>query len=85
MPCRDGFEEVLVINETLKELEKELIALIADTPNIKRSALMNILGCSKLTLERMLKKLSSEPLNFIEYKGSKKMGRYFLTDKGKSL
>ena len=83
IPCREGFEEALDLNEAINELESRLLVLIGEAPNIKRNALINKLGCSKPTLERILKKLSIEPLDFIEYQGSKKTGGYFLTDKGK--
>lgn len=43
---------------------------------------MDILTISRSTIERLLKSLSSEPLNLIEYRGSKKTGGYVLTDKG---
>ena len=77
MPCREGFDEVLDLNEAINELERRLVILIGETPNIKRNALIVKLGCSKLTLERMLKKLSTESLPLIEYRGSKKTGGYF--------
>lgn len=83
IPCREGFEEALDLNEAINELESRLLVLIGEAPNIKRNALINKPGCSKPTLERILKKLSIEPLDFIEYQGSKKTGGYFLTDKGK--
>ena len=89
IPCREGFEEVLdlneAINEAINELERRLVILIGETPNIKRNALIVKLGCSKPTLERMLKKLSTESLPLIEYRGSKKTGGYFLTVKGKTF
>ena len=43
---------------------------------------MGTLAISRSTIERLLKSLSSDPLNLIEYQGSKKTGGYVLTEKG---
>ncbi|MBO7322157.1 MAG: transcriptional regulator, partial [Bacteroidales bacterium] len=51
-------------------------------PLIKRKSLLGSINISKATLERIIKQLSSEPLNLIEYKGSLKTGGYVLTEKG---
>ena len=37
------------------------------------------------TIDRILKQLISEELNFIEYQGSRKTGGYVLTEKGKDF
>ena len=87
IPCREGFEEALdlneAINEAINEEERALIKIILDKPGIKKPKLSELLNISIRTISRILKKLSTEPLDFIEYQGSKKTGGYFLTDKGK--
>ena len=70
------------IKENINKKELSLLILIAQSPNIKRTELMGILAVSRSTIERLLKSLSFEPLNLIEYRGSKKTGGYVLTDKG---
>lgn len=97
IPCREGFEGIddtindknEAINEAINDKheninkkELSLLILIAQSPNIKRKELMDILAISRSTIERLLKSLSSEPRNLIEYRGSKKTGGYVLTDKG---
>lgn len=93
IPCREGFEGIddtisdknEAINdkhENINKKELSLLILIAQSPNIKRKELMDILAISRSTIERLLKSLSSEPRNLIEYRGSKKTGGYVLTDKG---
>ena len=87
IPCREGFEVALdlneAINEAINEEECALIKIILDKPGIKKLKLSELLNISIRTISRILKKLSTEPLDFIEYQGSKKTGGYFLTDKGK--
>ena len=87
IPCREGFEVALdlneAINEAINEEERALIKIILDKPGIKKLKLSELLNISIRTISRILKKLSAEPLDFIEYQGSKKTGGYFLTDKGK--
>ena len=87
IPCREGFEVALdlneAINEAINEEERALIKIILDKPGIKKLKLSELLNISIRTISRILKKLSTEPLDFIEYQGSKKTGGYFLTDKGK--
>ena len=56
--------------------------MIARTPDIKRKELMERLTLSYSKTVKILKALSSEPLNLIEYQGSKKTGGYVLTEKG---
>lgn len=57
---------------------------ISKSPYIKRKALLDLVDVSKATLERIIKRLSSEPLNLIECQGSLKTGGYVLTEKGKA-
>ena len=87
IPCREGFEVALdlneAINEAINEEDRALIKIILDKPGIKKLKLSELLNISIRTISRILKKLSTEPLDFIEYQGSKKTGGYFLTDKGK--
>ena len=83
IPCRKGFEGIAdTINEAINEKELSLFILIARSSNIKRKELMGTLAISRSTIERLLKSLSSDPLNLIEYHGSKKTGGYVLTEKG---
>lgn len=90
IPCREGFEGIDDTindtindkNENINEKELSLLVLIAQSPNIKRKEIMEILTMSYSKTVRILKSLSSEPLNLIEYRGSKKTGGYVLTDKG---
>lgn len=91
IPCRKGFEGIAdtinenineAINEAINEKELSLFILIARSSNIKRKELMGTLAISRSTIERLLKSLSSDPLNLIEYHGSKKTGGYVLTEKG---
>ncbi|MDE5759854.1 MAG: transcriptional regulator, partial [Bacteroides sp.] len=70
------------INENINKKELSLFVLIAQSPNIKRKELLKIPSMSRSTIDRILKALSSAPLNLIEYQGSKKIGGYVLTDKG---
>lgn len=83
IPCQEGFEGVDdAINENINKKELSLFVLIAQSPNIKRKELLKIPSMSRSTIDRILKALSSAPLNLIEYQGSKKIGGYVLTDKG---
>lgn len=91
IPCREGFENKVeplndvindVINDAINEKELALFLEIAKSPNIKRKGLMEIIGVSQPTVERILKTLSSETLSLIEYQGAKKTGGYVLTKKG---
>lgn len=70
------------INENINEKELSLFVLIAQSPNIKRKELLKVPSISRPTMDRILKSLSSDPLNLIEYHGSKKTGGYVLTEKG---
>lgn len=82
IPCRDGFE---TINETINGNELAVFMEIAKNQGIKRNGLMKATGMTLATIIRILKNLISEPLNLIEYKGSRKTGGYILTEKGKLL
>ena len=44
---------------------------------------MGVVGISRTSATRIITTLTSEPLNLIEYQGSKKNGGYVLTEKGK--
>lgn len=87
IPCRKGFEGIADtinenINENINEKELSLFVLIAQSPNIKRKELLKVPSISRPTMDRILKSLSSDPLNLIEYHGSKKTEGYVLTEKG---
>jgi len=83
IPCRKGFEGIAdTINENINEKELSLFVIIAQSPNIKRKELLKVPSISRPTMDRILKSLSSDPLNLIEYHGSKKTGGYVLTEKG---
>jgi len=81
IPCREGFES---INESIKENELFAFKEIAKAPGIKRQGLTLTLNMTLATVMRLIKALTSEPLNLIEYKGSRKTGGYYLTEKGES-
>lgn len=51
----------------------------------KRKDLHDAIKVSMPTIDRILKQLISEELNFIEYQGSRKTGGYVLTEKGKDF
>ena len=70
------------IKENINKKELSLLLLIAKFPNIKRKELLKVPSISRPTMDRILKSLSSDPLNLIEYQGSKKTGGYVLTEKG---
>lgn len=91
IPCRDGFVETAEsINEPLNESlneplnNKELLVLseISKKQQVNRKQLTEATGISAATMTRIISILSSEPLNLIERKGSKKDGGYVLTEKG---
>ena len=89
IPCREGFEDILdldgTINGTINELENSLLLVVGRQPKIKRKEIIDKLGCSKSTLERALKKISSPLFDLIEYQGAKKTGGYVLTEKGEDI
>jgi ATP-dependent DNA helicase RecG len=97
IPCREGFGNNVVLNgvvdealcETIKEtLNEKTLALflaIARAQGINRKGLIEKLGFTRITVERYLRQLSSEPLNLIEYLGSKREGVYVLTELGESF
>lgn len=62
-----------------------MLLAISRTLSIKRKLLLDNIDISKVTLERILKQLSSEPLGLVEYQGSLKTGSYVLTEKGKDF
>lgn len=82
IPCRNGFE---TINETINENELIVFLAIAKNQGVKRAGLTKVTGMKLATIIRILKNLISEPLNLIEYKGSRKTGGYILTEKGEQL
>ena len=61
-----------------------MLLVVGQQPKIKRKEIIDKLGCSKPTLERALKKISSPPFELIEYQGAKKTGGYVLTEKGEA-
>ena len=93
IPCREGFKETLnvvgeindAINDAINENAQSVLLAISKYPLIKRKSLLGSINISKATLERIIKQLSSEPLNLIEYKGSLKTGGYVLTEKGEAF
>ena len=93
IPCREGFEGALnvggdineAINEAINGNAQSVLLVVSKYPLIKRKSLLDSINVSKATLERIIKQLSSEPLNLIEYKGSLKTGGYVLTDKGQAF
>lgn len=77
--CREGFENT--INPQNKAINKNALTVLSEiskSPYIKRKALLELIGVSKATLERIIKRLSSEPLSLIEYQGALKTGGYVL-------
>ena len=64
------------------KIYRTICAFANDFDNIGGGYIIDI---SKATLERILKQLSSEPLDLIEYQGSRKTGGYVLTEKGKAF
>ena len=70
------------IHGAIKGTELKLFVTIAKAPNIKRKEIMERLEMSYSKTVRVLKALSSDPLNLIAYQGSKKTGGYVLTEKG---
>ncbi|MCD8297587.1 MAG: putative DNA binding domain-containing protein [Prevotella sp.] len=94
IPCREGFGKTIeplyatlkkALNGVLNDKELAVFMEIAKSPNIKRKTLLEKMDISKATLERAVKQLSSESLNLIEHKGSKRYGGYVLTEKGESI
>ncbi len=84
IPCRKGFEnKIEPLNEAINDNALRVVLEISGSPKIKRKALLELIDISKATLERIIKQLSSEPLNLIEYQGSLKTGGYVLTEKGR--
>ena len=73
------------INEAINENAQSVLLAVSKYPLIKRKSLLDSINVSKATLERIIKQLSSEPLNLIEYKGSLKTGGYVLTEKGETF
>ena len=73
------------INDAVKNNALLVLLAISRTPLIKRKLLLDNIDISKATLERILKRLSSESLGLIEYQGSRKTGGYVLTEKGKAF
>lgn len=91
IPCREGVENEMdakngtingTINGMINEREAALIAEIAKQPGIKKNELAEKMDLSVRTISRILQNLSSDPLGFTEYSGSKKTGGYVLTEKG---
>lgn len=93
IPCREEFEGALnvggeineAINEAINGNAQSVLLAVSKYPLIKRKSLLDSINVSKATLERIIKKLSSEPLNLIEYKSSLKTGGYVLTEKGETF
>ena len=84
IPCRAGFESTVnPQNEAINKNALSVLLEISKSPHIKRKALLVLIDISKATLERIIKRLSSDPLRLIEYQGSLKTGGYVLTEKGK--
>jgi ATP-dependent DNA helicase RecG len=75
----EGVDETL--NETLKSDLKNIIELIHEHSGITQSNIIYHIGKSRTTAYRYLKILIDSQL--IEYKGARKTGGYYLTDKAK--
>ena len=91
IPCREGFEDEPLngtingtINYDIKERESDVLAVIANSPNIKKGELAERLNVAIRTLSRSIQILSSEPYSLIEYHGAKKTGGYVLTERGEA-
>ena len=87
IPCREGFEKTIkslneAINEAINPNALKALDIISKYPMIKRKMILEFMDISKATLERILKRLSSEEIALIEYKGSFKTGGYVLTERG---
>jgi ATP-dependent DNA helicase RecG len=79
----EGVDETLneTLNETLKPDLKNIIELIHEHSGITQSNIIYHIGKSRTTAYRYLKILIDSQL--IEYKGARKTGGYYLTDKAK--
>ncbi|MDP2366364.1 MAG: HTH domain-containing protein, partial [Ignavibacteria bacterium] len=81
----DGINEGIIegINEGIKNRIVKTVAEIKENEGIKAKVLADRIGVSIQTIERDISLIKS--LALVEYKGSKKLGGYYLTDnlKGK--
>lgn len=84
IPCREGFEDE-PLNGTINDKIKSVLLKISELGIAKRKDLHDAIKVSMPTIDRILKQLISEELNFIEYQGSRKTGGYVLTEKGKDF
>lgn len=83
IPCREEFKfPDEIINETINEHEVEVFLKIAEKQGINMKTLIAMSGLSKSTIYRLTKVLTTEPFSLIEYKGSRRIGGYVLTEKG---
>lgn len=86
IPCRDGLDNKIItsetINGTINERDIVILTELLKQPGMKKSKLAEKLALSARTISRILQNLSSDSLDLINYYGSKKTGRYVLTEKG---
>ena len=92
IPCREGFEDEALsdvinepLNDKINDKIKSVLLKISELGIAKRKDLHDAIKVSMPTIDRILKQLISEELNFIEYQGSRKTGGYVLTEKGKDF
>ena len=63
---------------------KSVLFKISEFRITKKRDLHDAIKLSMPTIDRILKQLISEELNFIEYQGSRKTGGYVLTERGEA-
>ena len=93
IPCRDGFgDRVLIgdnfiepLNEPLNEKELMVLKAISNRNVLNRMQVVECTNISESTVKRIITRLTSEPLELIEREGSRKIGGYVLTEKGKAF
>ncbi len=60
----------------LSAIEKEVLHIVKEQPGINRINIVPIIGKSEATVKRALRALVE--MGFVEYRGSKKTGGYFI-------
>lgn len=85
IPCREGFEDEPLnepLDEPLNDKDKLILREIFIRQPVNRKQLVDFTGFSAATITRIISKLSSKSIVFIERQGGKKSGGYILTQNG---
>lgn len=78
-------EDIKELYDTLSESQKRLLLEIAEDEGVKATELSKIMGVTRRRIVKIMSSLTSDSMNLIEHRGSKRTGGYYLTPLGRML